>query len=150
MDFGYSTRFAKEDDIIDLPKSRPWDAPDSQSNCTPAQAQKMDLFSFGMLCFWIIFEKYLSGVVPFPEEAYWAREYAQGKEENDPSRAILEDLKQEDKLTALARQLLMADKILDDEKKGALGQFFSASLAWNANERKVDLTKTFNTLSRNW
>ncbi|OCK78127.1 kinase-like protein, partial [Lepidopterella palustris CBS 459.81] len=59
-DFGYSTRFANEDDLILVPKSWPWDAPEHHfDSYKPYQARRMDVFMFGMLCLWVMFEKYL-------------------------------------------------------------------------------------------
>ena len=95
----------------------------------------MDVFSFGMLCIWVMFEKYLSGIMPLPQEAHWAEQYFQNGGERHLSQRILKDLKQEGELVMLARQLVMAEKDLDDEKKQALQEFFSASLACNPNER---------------
>jgi serine/threonine protein kinase len=145
-DFGYSTRFANEDDVILMPKSRPWDAPDRHYNCKPAQAQKMDAFSFGMLCLWVMFERYLSAIAPLPQEALWAEQYFQNKGEEHLSKRVLEDLKHEDKLVLLARQLVTAEQDIDDDKKQALQQFFSVSLVCEPDLREADLKRSFGCL----
>jgi hypothetical protein len=57
-DFGYSTIFARPDAIIKMPATEPWVAPEwSHNNATtdPEGARKMDLFSLGALCFWLLF-----------------------------------------------------------------------------------------------
>ena len=55
-DFGYSTLFAKETDLIYLPRSEPWTAPEQHyRGFLPAQAKKMDAYSFGMVCLWLLF-----------------------------------------------------------------------------------------------
>jgi hypothetical protein len=95
----------------------------------------MDDFSFGMLCMWVMFEKYLSRIMPLPQEANWAEQYLQNGGERHLSQRILKDLKQEGGLVMLARQLVMVEEVLDDERKQALQEFFSISLAYDPNER---------------
>lgn len=54
-DFGYSTQWALPNDLIQMPRSRPWDAPEwHHRGFTPAQAMKMDSFSFGMVVLWLL------------------------------------------------------------------------------------------------
>ncbi|KAL3434579.1 kinase-like domain-containing protein [Aspergillus tetrazonus] len=56
-DFGYSTLFAKPTDRILMPQSLPWTAPEYQKGqaIDRVAAQKMDVYSFGLLCLWFIF-----------------------------------------------------------------------------------------------
>ena len=54
-DFGYSTQWALPDDLVQMPRSRPWDAPEwHHRGFTPAQAMKMDAYSFGMVVLWLL------------------------------------------------------------------------------------------------
>jgi hypothetical protein len=139
-----------EDDFISVPKSWPWSAPEHDyDRLKPAQARKMDVFSFGMLCLWILFEKCLSGIVPLPSEAHWAESYFQGKEKRDLSKRILEDLKQGDRLVMLAKQLVMAENELSNDTKQVLQQFFRMSLACDPNQRETDLKQPFGSLTPN-
>ena len=56
IDFGYSTLFATDSDPIIVPYSPPWTAPEQHHRqILPAQARKMDAYSFGMLCLWLLF-----------------------------------------------------------------------------------------------
>ncbi|KAJ3486615.1 hypothetical protein NLG97_g6579 [Lecanicillium saksenae] len=52
IDFGFSARYADKDQLLSLPRSRPWNAPENEGQVlwTPKQAVKADLFCFGMLC----------------------------------------------------------------------------------------------------
>jgi hypothetical protein len=130
-----------------MPKSWPWNAPEHHFNrFTPAQARKMDIFSFGMLCLWVMFEKCLSGITTLPQEALWAEQYFQNKDEKYLSKRVLESLKHKDKLVLLARQLVLAEQGLDDDKKHALQQFFSASLVCEPDERAAGLKQLFDCL----
>ena len=55
-DFGYSTKFASDTESITMPYSPLWTAPEQHHRqVLPAQAKKMDAYSFGMLCQWLIF-----------------------------------------------------------------------------------------------
>jgi serine/threonine protein kinase len=55
-DFGFSTHFHTEDDLVYVPESVPWTAPERTHRAfTPASARKMDIYSFGMLCMWVLF-----------------------------------------------------------------------------------------------
>ena len=54
-DFGYSSQWASPNDLVRMPRSRPWDAPEwHHRGFTPAQAMKMDAYSFGMVVLWIL------------------------------------------------------------------------------------------------
>lgn len=54
-DFGYSTQWATASDLIQMPRSQPWAAPEwHHRGFTPAQATLMDTYSFGMLVLWLI------------------------------------------------------------------------------------------------
>lgn len=139
IDFGYSSRFANEDEDILLPCSWPWNAPESYSRCKPTQARKMDVFSFGMLCLWVIFENYLSGTVPFPEEARWAEQYFENAENESRSKSLLDELKRSDKLSSLSRQLITAAPDLEENQKITLLQFFDACLVHNPELREANL-----------
>ena len=98
---------------------------------------------------WVVFEKYLSGIVPLPQEAHWAKQYFQDGGERHLSQRILKDLKQEGELVMLAQQLVIAEKDLDDEKKQALQEFFSVSLARHPDER-ANLEQSFSLLIPDW
>jgi hypothetical protein len=107
----------------------------------------MELFSFGMLCLWVMFEKYLSAIAILPQEALWAEQYLQNKGEIDRSREVLEKLKNEDKLALLAQQLVTAEHDLNDSKKQSLQEFFGASLRCRPDERAADLKHAFGFLA---
>ncbi|RWA05249.1 hypothetical protein EKO27_g9853 [Xylaria grammica] len=65
-DFGFSKWHTSESDPLELPRSWPWYAPeyDEYPSFTPQQAMGMDVFSFGMLSLWLIFNKSLLGFNP--------------------------------------------------------------------------------------
>lgn len=57
IDFGYSCFTQSQDQKLSLPKSEPWNAPEYDSNegrFSVQDAKKADLFSFGLMCLWIL------------------------------------------------------------------------------------------------
>ncbi len=55
-DFGYSTLFKNENPSVRMPRSKFWTAPEwHEREFLPTQARRMDAYSFGMLCLWLLF-----------------------------------------------------------------------------------------------
>jgi hypothetical protein len=78
----------------------------------------------------------------------WVEQYLQNKGEKGRSIEVLGELKNEEKLALLARQLVTTEKDLDNSKKQALQEFFSASLRCRPDERAADLKQAFGFLAR--
>lgn len=56
-DFGFATCFQSHNDLISMPKSEPWNAPERHDrHIKGEQGKQMDVYSFGMLCFWLVFK----------------------------------------------------------------------------------------------
>jgi len=135
-DFGYSTHCADGNPVY-MPWSWPWGAPEHHHRgFSFCQAVKMDIYSFGMLCLWLIFEKQLSKTIP-PEVVGETRGYAvfslryiecQGQNH-------LSDLKSENLLPKLASYLIVTNSDLDDVQKENLQIFFNSSLAKHPERR---------------
>ena len=54
-DFGCSVLGTSRDQLVRLPKSEPWFAPEyHHRDFKLHMAQRMDIYSFGMLCLWIL------------------------------------------------------------------------------------------------
>lgn len=141
-DFGYSNIATDKGEYFYLPKSWPWNAPEHHHRaCKLVAAQKMDIFSFGMLCLWIMFEKCLSGTLPLPSKLHELKQYFQNKDGND--LGVLENLKSGGVLMLLAKQLVGAEDQLDKNKKRALQFFFENSLEPNQDSRTPDLRSIY-------
>ena len=62
-DFGYSTLTVGGSGKVLLPKSSPWNAPEHHfGEFTAQEAKKTDVYSFGMLCLWLLFGNRLSDI----------------------------------------------------------------------------------------
>lgn len=143
-DFGYSTRFFKPDDVCPMPRSRPWDAPEHHFNMfNMSDARKMDIFSFGLVCCWILFEKYLARVATLPASLQWAEDLLAPKSSLDCSKESISELKRLKKILAFAEQLLITDDDLEAEPKAAMLKFLRASLVYEQDLRSHDLHACF-------
>jgi hypothetical protein len=66
-DFGFS-RYGAKDDLIKLPRSQPWDAPEwHEREFTLEAASKTDVYAFGLLCFWWLFRDDSLADLGFPD-----------------------------------------------------------------------------------
>ena len=142
-DFGYSTRYAGDTDLITIPISSPWNAPEHtrlQKMWTPSEAKKLETFSFGMLCLWTLFEKELHGLMT----KTWSHE---GSRRScflpKQSATILGNSKVEQKLSLLAQRLLETEETLSDNKRGALKAFFTSVLHEDSDRRSMSAGNLF-------
>lgn len=54
-DFGYSTQYTEMNNLVNMPRSELWHAPEwHHRGFIPAQAMKMDAYSFGTLVPWVL------------------------------------------------------------------------------------------------
>lgn len=140
-DFGYSSVDQGVEVPIYLPESYPWYAPELHDypNFSLAQASTADVFSYGMLCLWFIFERYLSGNEPLPKmPAAIVMKYANSDE--DASIKNLADLRGYISPLELSDYLIAANTTLDSPSQLLLRQFFHGALALDPRERSTDLS----------
>ena len=168
-DFGYSTAYKHEDDLVKLPKSEGWQAPEFVDHrIKPAQARKMDVFSFGLVCLWLLFEPYFSGIKSLPSEADWAvpcfnsslgqveHVFGRLKSMERRERGLLKD-RMQDKgavepkhgLLLLAYQFLDAESGWSSEFRKDLNAFFN-SLDYDPSRRTGDICKLVRHLDGEW
>jgi len=130
-DFGYSTLVSSDDDLIMMPKSKPWHAPEwHHRGIKLSEAMKMDVYSFGMLCLWLLFKE--------------NEGYPKGSE-----ATTLGELKSTDKLRDLAHDLVLKTEDLDDQKRRRLDKFFELSLAHEPKARTSDFKGLLQLLAPN-
>ena len=148
-DFGYSTLTAGGSGPVLLPKSRPWSAPEyHQGEFEVNEAKKTDVYSFGMLCLWLLFGSRLSdvpqttadgttGSISFDSPPFLSRS------------TLLECLKDEGRLENIANHLVESIPGLNVEYKIRLKEFFSLTLPRNPENRTGDLARVIGLLSQN-
>ena len=147
-DFGYSTLTVGESGKVILPKSRPWNAPEHHFGEFNVQdAKKTDVYSFGMLCLWLLFGNRLSDI---PQTA---ADGAAGLITSDAppflgGLTLLERLKDEGSLEDIANNLVELMLGLDVEYRTRLKEIFSLALPLNPGRRTSDLARVISLLSQ--
>jgi hypothetical protein len=128
-DFGYSTLAASDDDLIKMPISKPWNAPEwHHRGVKLSEARAMDVYSFGMLCLWLLFKE--------------NKNYS-----ND--NTTLEQLKSDDLLSDFAHQLIVTTTGLNTEQGHNLDLFFNSTLVRDPKRRNLDFKKLLHLLAPN-
>jgi serine/threonine protein kinase len=132
-DFGFSSMFRNDNDKIRLPRSRPWHAPEADRLTRKfymGEAKRADVFSYAVLCFWILFERHLSGKMGsnLIIEGLMTR---MGDRAEKVPRAfqVLEQLKREGSLIEVARNLSIAEESLSSHAEALVGFFRSALIS---------------------
>lgn len=132
-DFGYSTLTTQGSELIDLPQSEPWCAPEYHGRGQSfVQAKKADVFSFGMLCLWILFNEHIAVI---------AR-----NEQSCSVYSFLEDSKFEDSLLPFSRELVRQKNNISENQKSLLLAFFDSTLTKNPLKRASDFMSLKNLL----
>jgi serine/threonine protein kinase len=123
-DFGYSTVFAESGGIL-MPCSKTWVAPEWEKDRKYrfCDAKKMDAYSFGMLCFWLLLFDFLG-----PLNLNTLRE-----RETDMMVLTKKLVKQKADLNVLQRQ--------------NLSKLFSLTLSDNPNKRNLDFDEILSYLT---
>ena len=136
-DFGYSTLVVAESELVSLPKSRPWNAPEHRHEGFKVDAaKKTDVYSFGMLCLWVLFGESLPASFDIP---------------NGPYRPTsLEKQKDEDRMQELVEQALEASASLSAEQNDRIGEFFRSTLAKAEKKRTSDFPRLIRLLTPEW
>ena len=117
-DFGYSTWLGGTDDEVLMPRTPHWTAPEWHHRpIDSASAIRMDVYSFGLLCLWLLF--------------YHGEE--------TESRDFYKDLESEEEKRMIAHQLVDEMRVTDEDLRRNLHQLFDLSLALDPSERCSNL-----------
>jgi serine/threonine protein kinase len=130
-DFGYSCYGSTDEDFVKLPRSQPWEAPEYHPRWfTLAAAKKMDMYSFGLLCLWLLFP----GEVLITHLGEINLDLAFGGGKGQP-QVQLEVLKQEGGILDYTLELLSRHSELDEGICSRLRSVFDLSLHLDSAER---------------
>ncbi|PVI08328.1 kinase-like protein [Periconia macrospinosa] len=142
-DFGFATMFLDERDAKAMPRSPIWSAPEWHDRSFLLDAaKKMDVFSFGMLCLWLLSDIDLAEDVPsYPE---WTNPPGQFIS-FDERRPLHQNCFELWKLQHLDNFIPLA-AFLVNQQTGSFGEetargllaFFKHTLSIDPNERSVD------------
>lgn len=155
-DFGYSgwDMHKSQKILIKPPRSRPWDAPEyHHRGFSVAQAQLLDIFSFGMLCMWIMFEDKLHAGIVIPPESpdiECASSTVGDYSKVFSDQNFTDELKHKGELLTLARRLTGTVKTSTNAQKQSILRFFNLTLAYEPRDRVLNLEELQSLLSLDW
>ena len=139
-DFGHSfLPHAGDENVLFRPaKSWPWYAPEYHHRGFPiAQGQKQDAYSFGMLCFWVVFYEELLAEAQNILDRKGVSSSA--PEQNRHVYTLLENWKREGNLEAIALKKVTAR--FSHLEKDILTQLFQFTLACDPEKRGESFMK---------
>jgi serine/threonine protein kinase len=155
-DFGYAGWALDENaaSFFKPPRSRPWDAPEyHHRGFSIAQAKKMDIFSFSMLCMWVLFEDKLTTGTLASTEVFYAKDAfmpVTGQTGAFRDLGLIDELKHGDRLLALAHSLVKMEKRLNESQVRSLANFFNSAPAHDPERRASDMEQLTFLLSQDW
>ena len=146
-DFGFATCFQSNNDLILIPWKGPWNAPEYHNRSfRPEQAKQMDIYSFGLLCFWLIFEAGSSGSLPLSADTILSGGQFISFRGCQKEKDILQLWKQDHGLIEWVCWLVRKDDYLDCSMKDRLVSFFRSTLAFEPQWRCTELEDLLNLL----
>ena len=138
-DFGFATCFQSEDDLVSIPISVPWNAPEHHGGrFRPEQAKQMDVFSFGMLCFWLLFAVGSLSNLPLHPGTIPESGQLVTFDPCKPEKNLLQLWKRNNKLVDWICWLVCEDVHNDDNTKKRLIRFFQSTLTLASRLRCTD------------
>ena len=135
-----------------MPRSEPWCAPEfGDRQFRPLEAKRMDIYSFAMLCAWLLFGAGISMDLPLPPET--AQEIGQFIS-FEPSQSVLNLLQllksdRDNKLAEWITWLIHNNSRLERNSQGNLSQFFRSTLAFDPKLRCTEFGQLLNLLIPN-
>ncbi len=125
-DFGYSALMGR-DHTVDIAKTRPWHAPESEYTWSYNfdEAKKTDIYSFGILCFWILFCD--TSIIPHNELQL----------RNHSSYRWIAELRKNGGVKAVAVTRIQSVEALDPSQAARLRHFFDACLSEDPLQREL-------------
>ncbi|KAL9579127.1 MAG: hypothetical protein Q9212_005289 [Teloschistes hypoglaucus] len=139
-DYGYAgwAIGSLENTLVFPPRSWPWDAPEyHHRGFTVPTAQKMDAYSFGLLCLWVLFfDKQSLGkcVSQWPLNDF----------------ELLDCMKHEDTLTGFACSQVESTQSLSAGEKADLIRFFVSTITLDPKERATNFKDFITLLGYRW
>ena len=149
-DFGFATCFQSHEDLVLMPDIKLWNAPEHHARSfRPIQAKQMDTFSFGLLCFWLIFKAGSSSDLPLPPSMVLENGQFVSFEKDQPEKNLLQLWRRDDKLVEWVCWLVYEDPHLGNSTKDRLIPFFRSTLTFEPQSRCIDFGRLLDLLVPN-
>jgi serine/threonine protein kinase len=135
-DFGLSTRNTVQDQLVFVGGTWPWTAPEHKgSQFTVAQIKNMDIFSYGMLVFWILFKRQFSDEVSPRAESCQTEQCFESEQQYVHSMTVMNQFKHDNELNLLAKKLVRNEQSIDDVEVRVFEKFFDSALSCDPEDR---------------
>lgn len=130
IDFGYSSTQANVEGLVFVAGTWPWQAPEHHVRGHSMQAaQRMDMYSFGLVCFWVLFRDQLWTDAEVIDEAH-----------------DLERWKIENRFEALTNEMLLSFANPAHGSRARVVMLIKLTLARNPEDRAHGLKELLNAL----
>ena len=98
-DFGFAICFQTHNDLISILKSKPWNASEHHDrHIKVEQGKQMNVYSFDMLCFWLVFQARSSVDLSLPLNSTLKIGQFVSFERNQPEKNLIQLWKKDNKL----------------------------------------------------
>jgi serine/threonine protein kinase len=137
-DFGFSAWSRAGNDLVFFPESRPWNAPEyHHRGFSIDQAKRMDIYSFGLVCLWLLFGAKRDLDMAPPVDLLGACERPLNFDIHGHQQTTLEAWKKSDNgiLMRWIRWLIEEHVDSDPKLKDRLIQIFQLTLAFDPEDR---------------
>ena len=141
-DFGFATCLQSGEELLLIPVSEPWNAPEYSDHLfRPESAKKMDIYSFALLCAWLLFEAGSSGGFLLPPDINLETDQYFSFEPRQSGKNLLELWKRDssNKLVKCLSGLVREDQRLNSTVKDNLIPFFCSTLTFDPKSRCTEL-----------
>ena len=116
-----------------------WNAPEYHTRpIRPENAKRMDVYSFGLLCFWLIFEGGSSGGLPPPPNTNPESDQSISFQGDQVGKDLIQLWKKDDRLLDWICWQVHRDCRLGDELQNRFSSFFRSTLAFEPESRCTD------------
>jgi hypothetical protein len=135
-DFGYSCFKSADEDLVMLPRTQPWEAPEwHERSFKLKKAKMMDVYSFGLLCLWLIFR----GESLIETDSTNAKIGSAFSGQDMLAQERLQTLKRNDMILDRAMRLVDQKADINEDTRSRLRQIFILSLPKDAEKRAPDM-----------
>ena len=149
-DFGFATCLHGDEDLLSIPISEPWTAPEHSDHLfRPESAKKMDVYSFALLCTWLLFEAGSCRGLLLPPDTNLETGQVVTFEPRQSEQNILQLWKRDsdEKLVKWISWLVREDERLNSNLKDNLIRFFWSTLTFDPESRCMDFERLVALLS---
>ena len=131
-----------------MPDIRPWNAPEHHDRSfRPEKAKQMDVYSFGLLCFWLLFKAGSSADLPLPPDTILKSGQFVSFERDEPENNLFQVWKDDNRLVKWLYWLVQENSHFDSSIKNHLVLFFRSTLAFEPQLRCTELEQLLGLLA---